>query len=451
MRNCPKLLWSSAISSLLLGMLMIVEHQPSLGERIAQGKAIMMETFRLPPLSLKMAQNRVMPNQVQEDRGILTGGLFSGLDHANSDPKNVFYAIADRGPNGEMKVGNETRRTFPVPDYNPVIYKLALNQGKIDIIGEIPIRNQAGEPITGLPNTSNDEIPYDFSGQVRFNLNPNGLDTEGIAKSPDGTFWLCDEYSPSVSHIAANGTMVRRLIPQGVSLSAGTDVRAVLPAIYGKRRPNRGFEGLDLSLTGDRLFVALQSPLDFPNKDIGRASQMMRLLVIDTNRLQPVAEYVYVAEPASAFRTDKQGELKLGDVAYVNPTTLLLIERTDELAKVYQVDFSRATNILGTRWSDLQNTSQPLEALKPQDLAAAGIIPVQKKLVVDLGQFPEIPGKIEGLAIVDANTIAIGNDNDFGFDGFNEQGRAINNTQENMLTLIQLSESLPYAGLSQLF
>jgi len=109
-----------------------------------------------------------------------------------------------------------------------------------------------------LPNNSNDEIPYDFSAQVRLNLNPNGLDTEGITRSPDGTFWLCDEYSPSVAHIAANGTMVRRLVPEGVSLNAATDVRQVLPAIYTNRRLNRGFEGLDLNLTGDRLFIAQQ-------------------------------------------------------------------------------------------------------------------------------------------------------------------------------------------------
>ncbi len=268
----------------------VLKHQPSMGNWIAQRTVVLGEIFRLPPISLKTVQNNAIANQVQDDRGIRIGGLFSGLDHSPNDPDNIFYAIADRGPNDRITVGNEKRRTFPVPDYTPVIYKLSSNNGRLEFLDAIPIRNQYGEPITGLPNNSNDEVPYDFSAQVRLNLNPNGLDTEGITRSPDGTFWLCDEYSPSVAHIAANGTMVRRLVPEGVSLNAATDVRQVLPAIYTHRRLNRGFEGLDLNLNGDRLFVALQSPLDFPTKEIGRASQMMRLLVINTQTLQPMAE-----------------------------------------------------------------------------------------------------------------------------------------------------------------
>ncbi|MDJ1183333.1 esterase-like activity of phytase family protein [Roseofilum casamattae] len=436
---------------MLISSAALLAHKPSWGERIAQRGITLGKVFRLPPLSLRTVQNNAIPNQVSDDRRIRIGGLFSGLDHSPSDPDNVFYAIADRGPNDRITVDGEKRRTFPVPDYTPVIYKLAANNGQLEILDSIPIRNQAGAPITGLPNTSNDEVPYDFSAQVQLSLNPNGLDTEGIARSPDGTFWLCDEYSPSVSHIAPNGTMVRRLVPKGVSLDAATDVRQVLPAIYSNRRLNRGFEGIDTNLTGDRLFVALQSPLDFPTKKIGRASQMMRLLVIDTETLQPIAEYVYVAETASSFATEKQGDLKLGGVAYVNPTTLLLIERTDNVARIYQVDLSGATNILGSQWDDPSNTANPLESLQPVDLATQGIIPVRKNLLVDLGEFAEIPGKIEGLAIIDASTIAIGNDNDFGFDSFDDRGQAVNNSRANMLAIVELDRPLPYEGLSQLY
>lgn len=125
-------------------------------------------------------------------------------------------------------------------------------------------------------------------------LNPNGLDPEGLARATDGTFWVGDEYSPSVAQIAPDGKVVHRLIPAGMTLLSDTDVRPVLPAIYAKRRLNRGFEGLTISQDGKSLFIALQSPLDFPTKGIGRASRNIRLLVVDTQELIPIAEYVYL-------------------------------------------------------------------------------------------------------------------------------------------------------------
>lgn len=127
------------------------------------------------------------------------GGIFSGLDRDQGDPKNVFYAIADRGPNSRITVGNSHRQTFAVPDYNPTIYKLSLVGDRIQIIDQTPILTTSNQPVTGLPNTNNDEIPYTYDGQTRLQLNPNGLDIEGLARASNGTFWVSDEYSPSVA------------------------------------------------------------------------------------------------------------------------------------------------------------------------------------------------------------------------------------------------------------
>jgi hypothetical protein len=135
--------------------------------------------------------------------------------------------------------------------------------------------------------------------------------------------------------------------------------------------------------------------------------------------------------------------MKLSDVAFVNPTTLLIDERTDKVAHIYQVDLSGATNILGTRWSDPKNTSNSLEALTPEQLSANGITPVKKSLVADLSKVPGMPEKIEGLTVVNPTTIAIGNDNDFGFDKFDESGRAVNNNLKNQLMILRLPQALP--------
>ncbi len=426
---------------LVLSFVFLFQSAPSFAQPTQLGVTLI-ERYTLPTIELGTAQERALPGAVN-DRGLHVGGIFSGLARAQGDPENVFYAIADRGPNGRITVGKNRRRTFPVPNYNPTIYKLSLAGDRIQIIDETPILTTSNQPVTGLPNTNNDEVPYTYDGRTRLQLNPNGLDPEGLARATDDTFWIGDEYSPSVAQIALDGKVVHRLIPAGMTLSSDTDVRPVLPAISAKRRLNRGFEGLTISQDGKSLFVALQSPLDFPTKDIGRASRTIRLLVVDTQKLMPVAEYIYVAELASSFGETKQGKMKIGELAFVNPTTLLVVERTDKVAHIYQVDLSGATNILGTRWSHPQNTTQALEALSPAQLATNGIAPVSKSLIVDLGQVLEMPKKIEGLTIVNPRAIAVGNDNDFGFDRFDATGRAINNNLLSELVILHLSQALP--------
>ena len=436
MRKPRCLLLNKLAGVLVLSLVFFFQPAPSFAVP-NQLDVTSIERYTLPPMGLGTAQ------EVVTDRGLRVGGIFSSLDHAQGDPENVFYAIADRGPNSCITVGNSRRQTFAVPDYNPTIYKLSLVGDHIQIIDRTPILTTSNQTVTGLPNTNNDEVPYTYDGQTRLQLNPNGLDIEGLARASNGTFWVSDEYSPSVAQIAPNGKILHRLIPTGMTLSADTDVRPVLPAIYAKRRLNRGFEGLTISQDGKSLFIALQSPLDFPTKGIGRASRTIRLLVVDIQKLMPVAEYVYVAQLASSFGTNKQGKIKIGDLAFVNPTTLLVVERTNKVARIYQVNLTNATNILGTRWSDLQNTTQALEALSPQQLVTNGITPVSKSLTINLSQIPEMPKKIEGLTVVNPKAIALGNDNDFGFTSFDASGRAVNNNLPNQLLILHLSQTLP--------
>ena len=402
-----------------------------------------MNRSSLPNIAIKDAMNRVWPGLVTDDRNLRLGGIFSGIYHVFGEPDNEFWATADRGPNGQVRVGNETRRTFPIPEYSPVIYKIQTADNNISITQEIPIKTRSGKPVTGLSNTSNDEIPYTFDGQTRLEFNPNGLDLEGLTRLPDGTFWLCEEYSPSVIHVDRNGTTVQRLVPAGLSLDADTEVKGTLPAIYGRRRQNRGFEALTTNEDGSKLFIGLQSPLEFPTRAIGRASRMTRILVVDPRSQLPTAEYVYVLDPATEYGETDPGEMKLGDLDFINPTTLLMVERTDKIAKIYQIDLSQATNILGTKWSDPQNTQNSLEALTPEQLSSNGITPVGKSMVTDLSKIPAMMEKIEGLTILNDRAIAVGNDNDFGFSSFDPQGRAVNNDLSTTLLTLGLSKALP--------
>ena len=51
-------------------------------------------------------------------------------------------------------------------------------------------------------------------------------------------------------------------------------------------------------------------------------------------------------------------------------------------------------------------------------LAAAGVQPLAMRLVAEIDSARGFPHKIEGLAVLDASTLAIANDNDFGLGGF---------------------------------
>ena len=85
-------------------------------------------------------------------------------------------------------------------------------------------------------------------------------------------------------------------------------------------------------------------------------------------------------------------------------------------------------------------TSPSLEQL--EDPAVSGVPVLGKKLVVDLGKVAGVPGKIEGVARVDHDTLALINDNDFGMtDGagaFDAQGRLVDSGIETTVTYVRL-------------
>lgn len=76
-------------------------------------------------------------------------GVGSSLTHLPGDPENVFYSTADRGPNGELTVGDKTLRTFPIPTYTPTIYKIEIKDGLISILDQFPLKVNGTDPVSG--------------------------------------------------------------------------------------------------------------------------------------------------------------------------------------------------------------------------------------------------------------------------------------------------------------
>jgi hypothetical protein len=112
------------------------------------------------------------------------------------------------------------------------------------------------------------------------------------------------------------------------------------------------------------------------------------------------------------------------------------------VAKLYSVDLSKASNILGSRWSD-PVTSPTLEA--SEDLSRDDVKVLPKSLVLDLTTLNGIPDKIEGVSVIDRNTIAVCNDNDFDIDerGMDGAGNNVGKGAKSRIVVISLAQPLP--------
>lgn len=254
-----------------------------------------------------------------------------------------------------------------------------------------------------------------------------------------------DEYGPSLIHVSARGKVLTRYVPEGLNLT-GADYPVVeaLPSVLLHRKINRGFEGLAQLPCGD-LVIALQSPLSLPDTAAGEASRTTRLLRFSPRKKAVTAEYAYRFDPVNVVdpSEDDTSELKISSVVAVGGDRLLVEERTDKAARLQLVRLGQKADILGGPWDD-DTTSPSLEQL--DDPAAAGVPVLGKRLVVDLGKVSGVPGKIEGIARVDHDTLALINDNDFGMtDGagaFDAQGRLVDSGIKTTLTYVRLPEGL---------
>lgn len=401
-------------------------------------------TATLGDIPLGTFSNSLLPGTVDDDRGVDLGGI--GSDIYPAGRKGEFWTVTDRGPNGQIKVDGEKRRTFPVPSFDPAIVKVRVSGDTVKVIDSRPLTTSSGKPVTGLPNQEGrDETPYTYDAKTALTSDPNGLDTEGIVRAPDGSFWLVDEYGPSLVHVSARGKVLKRYVPQGLKL-AGADYPVVeaLPGILLHRKGNRGFEGL-AQLPGGDLVMAVQSPLSVPDEDAGDGSRTTRLLRFSPKEQAVTAEYAYrfdavgVVDPGE----DDTSELKISSVVAVGRDRLLVEERTDKAARLHTVKLDRRADILGDRWDDA-STKPSLEQL--EDPAASGVPVLKKRLLVDLGGMDGVPDKIEGVALVGSRTLALINDNDFGMtdgaEAFDEDGKLVDSEAETIVTYVRLPKGI---------
>ena len=340
-------------------------------------------------------------------------GGFSGLYPVPGQPDS-FYVITDRGSTTDFTAAGVTSKIWLIPGFGPHIVTVRLMPNGTARIDEIkPLKRPDGGHISGLPTTKPaTDVPYD----ANLNLLPfdeDSLDAEGITIDPWGNFWVCEEYKPSVAMVASNGKVQMRLIPAG-TLTGLEQVPTydVLPAVLAKRRNNRGFEGVAASADGI-LYAAVQRPLNNPNRATADASQNVRLVAINLNTLfnnapaPLVRQFLYRIEAVN-------GSITLSDLFSTSPATLLVPERGTD--KLFEVNVTGATDITpfeNAAGRLVSDTTKTIESLDAAGLAALGITPVSKAVVLNsMMAIDPLLEKVEGVCIV-GDEIVLTYDNDF--------------------------------------
>lgn len=389
-------------------------------------------------------------------------GFGSSIFRDPKDPEGVFWAVTDRGPNFDCDstvldpeknyCTTKDNKVFAKPLFSPTIVKVTLSRNAVScglnvaISNKLPILDKDGVGVTGLPISP----AYLTEAAVAVDQsiipdNDNGMDTEGLVRLADGTFWLAEEYGPSLVHVDTAGKVLERVSPEGVKPAGGIPyspnylITDGLPGILTKRKGNRGFESMALSPDGKFLYTSLQSPMRNPDKAAGDASYTIRIHKISLKASgafdKVEGEWLYLLENESAFKLAdnvavKRTDLKVSEIVALGTDDLLVQERTDFVTKIYRVKLTAGAALDAAKWDALATTPS-LEKYAAADAAFTGVTPVAKVAVFDgvayaaANTMPALPNKIEGVAIL-GDFLVLVNDNDFAA------------TQKTIVTLLPL-------------
>lgn len=357
---------------------------------------------------------------------IREGSIGSGIYYIPGTV-NEFYMVTDRGPNVEATNINGGNLTlyFPFQAYSPKVFRVKLESDSFRVISTLTIKRPGGSNVSGIPlppgQGGTGEVAWSNLGGPVIPPDLWGIDSEGLAVAPNGDFWICDEYAPSVWRVnGTTGEVINRYWPFPPAAN-----NISIDSVFNKRKPNRGFEGVAITPNG-KIYTILQSPLSNPTLSTGDSTRIHRLLEIDpiTNQTRMFA---YLHQPA-ILPNIRERDWKLGELTAINNTDFLVIEQASRNGvftnKVYRISITGATQITQALYN-----GKTLEALKDSaGLAQNGITPVQKTFYFDplANGYNPTQDKPEGLAILNDSTFVITNDNDYSINSPNSDGVIVN-------------------------
>lgn len=247
---------------------------------------------------------------------------------------------------------------------------------------------QAAQATTGLP------AGYACPPRDRL-LTGWDFDVESMQVAPDGTFWFGEEFGPYLLHADAKGRLLEAPIPTpGVKSPSNP---TLLPGEAANLANSKGYEGMAISPDGRSLHAMLEGPV--------AGDPATDLRVYDVRLARRGAPTFFTGEH-DVYRLESAGNA-IGDHVAVNDHQFLTIERdngsgpTASFKRIYLVDDrdrDRDGLLDKTLLVDLMDLANP----RGLGGATAGTDPFT---------FPYVT--IEDVELIDADTIAVLNDNNY--------------------------------------
>jgi hypothetical protein len=371
-----------------------------------------------------------------------------------ADGSLEFWGITDRGPNGESPnvpvPGDESKtgpaKMFPSPGFTPSIGLIRVGKGGAVLKSLMPLKSASGVRISGRPlppgavgnsgeTAVTDGLVHDGA---KVGFDPEGLDSESLVfDAARKAFWTSDEYGPFIVRIDAETGVIQRRYGPGPGAKD-------LPEVLKHRRANRGMEGLAMEPGTGRLNGFLQSPID-PVDAAGKSIEVADAFHLDRSgkgnhkvrvrdfapfarwiEFDPATEtsrlYAYpLSYPLSAagegWDRNRTGSDKLGDLVALGHGRFIVIEQgADASGKVRNflmlVERPAAATDITALGTALEMNA--IDGATPVAVPWTKVVPLRKTVLLDLNAAGWVAEKAEGLALVDAQTLALINDNDFG-------------------------------------
>src|SRR5262245_36324330 len=242
------------------------------------------------------------------------------------------------------------------------------------------------------------------------------LDIESFRQVSDGSFWFGDEFGPFLVHTDAMGRVLEAPIP----LPGVRSPDNPLPGPAANLPRSKGFEGMALSPDGRFIYPLLEGPLTTD-------TDQRRLIIneFDTHgRAYTGRKWFYRLEASSSTGQS------IGDMTAVNKTQFLVIERDNfegaaaQFKKIFLIDLAKveANGFVAKR-----EVADLMDLADPDDVGRTG---------TGVFTFPFVT--IESVIPVDAQTLAVLNDNNYPF----SSGRRPGQPDDNEFILIRLDAPL---------
>ena len=365
--------------------------------------------------------------------------------------KNTYLLLSDNGFGGKSNSPDYVLRIYAVePDFvTGKVFPVNLRTGerlksfnRESFLELKDKQNLLPFPIVADRNTypSNKSIPV--SPAIRKNrlLTGGDFDIESFRKADDGTYWLGDEFGPFLLHVNPDGELLDIPIPLPNLLEVGklNFVKSPdhpkfvdLPRKEAENLANlggsRGFEGLALNRSGDKLYAMLEGSLK-------EDTNSQRLLIHEFD----IASKKYTSE-IFAYKLEDSSHA-IGELTAINDREFIVIERDHKQGDPNNRKFKEPAKFKRLYKINIKNKD------------SQGF--VKKELLVDLLSIKDTQGvggqatrngifafpfvTIESVLPINATTLLIVNDNNYA----GSIGRIPNQVDNTEFILIRLDKPL---------